>query len=334
MNWLGLDIGGANIKAALSDGSVSSIPFRFWVEHERLKDSLSEIITELSSSEPVRIAATMTAELADCFETRQVGVEFIVDCLDSVCSQLGLSEPVYAGTDLAFRTGDDAKDHWLKTAASNWTMMAAFASRFLPQQSGLVIDMGSTTTDIIPVTEGNVAAIGKTDSQRLQHGELVYVGAKRTPVCSIVQSLESDGAAIPIAREFFATVDDAMLLCEFAAENDADCDTADGRPRTIACAAQRLCRMICEDTVTMRQEDVTSLASQVLKQVERLLLSKIDEPSDIICTGSGVEFLMHVIKKRFPSANVTTLGSFAGAKIDAAAPAFATAVLASERPEL
>lgn len=334
MTWLGLDIGGANIKAALSDGSVSSVPFRFWVEHEQLKNSLGEIIKGLSGNELVRIAATMTAELADCFESRQVGVTFVVDCLDSVCGELGLPEPVYAGTDLEFRTGDDAKKHWLKTAASNWAMMATFASRFLPHQSGLVIDMGSTTTDIIPVSDGSIAAIGKTDSQRLQHGELVYVGVKRTPVCSVVQEFALNERKIPIAREFFATIDDAMLLSGFAVENETDCDTADGRPRTIACAAQRLCRMICEDVNTVRQEDVKSLASQVLESVEQLLLSEIVAPSEILCTGSGVEFLVDVIKKRFPSANVTTLGSFAGEDIDAAAPAFATAVLASERHKL
>ena len=183
MNWLGLDIGGANIKAASSDGKVFSTPFRFWIEQESLNETLADLIQRFPDT---RIAATMTAELADCFESRKQGVHSIVDCLSNVCSELGLHAPIFAGTDLQFRCADEAKQSWLKTAASNWAMLASYASRHLPQQTGLVIDLGSTTTDIIPVRDGKVIAKGMTDSERLRNGELVYVGVDRTPVCSVI----------------------------------------------------------------------------------------------------------------------------------------------------
>ena len=44
----------------------------------------------------------------------------------------------------------------------------------------LFVDMGSTTTDIIPIEDGAVANEGYTDAERLLTGELVYTGFTRT----------------------------------------------------------------------------------------------------------------------------------------------------------
>jgi len=134
--------------------------------------------------------------------------------------------------------------------------------------------MGSTTTDIIPVKNGDVASRGKTDSQRLRFGELVYVGIDRTPVCSVTDSLVHDGNKIPIAREFFATVGDAVLVSGLCEEDPGNCDTADGRSKTVSNAAARLCRMVCEDfdDVGIGQAKLFSL--QVLDQVERILAER------------------------------------------------------------
>lgn len=333
MNWIGLDIGGANIKVASTDGEVSSLPFRFWVEHELLKVVLEEI---LSSYSHPQVAATMTAELADCFESRAAGVRFIVDALADVCVELGIAAPVFAGTDLVFRNAEAAKQHWLKTAASNWGLMASFASRCLPNHTGVVIDMGSTTTDIIPVRNGEVKAKGKTDSERLRFGELVYVGADRTSVSSLVDSLMYGDVEIPVANELFATVGDAMLLCGLRDEEPDRVDTADGRPRTRKHAAQRLCRMVCEDLDTIGMEAAKSFAVQVLQTVE----SRVREPllrledktkfKDVIVTGSGVAFLESILKSSFSHLSVARLGSHLDERVDSVAPAWAVAVLSRE----
>ena len=332
MNWLGLDIGGANIKVASTDGLVSSMPFRFWVEHDRLQAVLLEII---KNSAATNVAVTMTAELADCFPSRKFGVENIVDCVESVCEELNLPPPIFAGTDIEFRSADQAKAFWQKTAASNWAVLAQFAARFFQGSGGLVVDMGSTTTDIIPVENGNVAAVGKTDSQRLQNGELVYVGADRTPVCSVVDSLKLAGVQTPVAREFFATVGDAMLLCGYRKEDSADTDTADGRPRTIECAATRICKMVCEDAEDLAADEAEELARQILSRVNVLITRSIDShdpaPKEIIVTGSGLSFSKLFIENSFLEASVTTLSSFVNDSIDDIAPAYAVAVLASER---
>ena len=333
MNWLGLDIGGANIKAASSDGKVFSTPFRFWIEQESLNETLADLIQRFPDT---RIAATMTAELADCFESRKQGVHSIVDCLSNVCSELGLHAPIFAGTDLQFRCADEAKQSWLKTAASNWAMLASYASRHLPQQTGLVIDLGSTTTDIIPVRDGKVIAKGMTDSERLRNGELVYVGVDRTPVCSVIDALPLNGSRIPIAREFFATIADAMLVAARSEEDPTNVDTADGQPRTVSCAAQRLCRMVCEDVETIGMDAAKKFAAAILQQVEALIgdaVRRVESAkrNNIIVTGSGGDFASEFLTRLCPDSTVSRLSCFEGDSVDVVAPAWAVASLAKER---
>ena len=74
---LGLDIGGANIKAATADGSFTeSRYFPMWNQSYQLSNVLRDIIKHVGADS---LAVTMTGELADCFESKQRGVEFICD---------------------------------------------------------------------------------------------------------------------------------------------------------------------------------------------------------------------------------------------------------------
>ena len=47
------------------------------------------------------------------------------------------------------------------------------------QGDSLLVDMGSTTTDLIPLHDGAVTAKGYTDTQRLASDELLYIGVRR-----------------------------------------------------------------------------------------------------------------------------------------------------------
>ena len=97
-------------------------------------------------------------------------------------------------------------------AASNWHALASFACRFLPERTGLLIDIGSTTTDIIPLVQGRVAALGCNDMQRLVSRELVYRGVGRTPICAMMSTLPVNRKSCPTAAEVFATAADAYVL--------------------------------------------------------------------------------------------------------------------------
>src|SRR5689334_25258247 len=80
MSWLGLDIGGANLKAATPDGWARTSPFALWRNPEGLESALAELVAE--GPRYAHLAVTMTGELCDCFRTKAEGVHRI---LAAVC---------------------------------------------------------------------------------------------------------------------------------------------------------------------------------------------------------------------------------------------------------
>ena len=152
-SWLGIDIGGANLKAAHSDGQAQSLPFAVWKEPELL----SEAIAELASGFPPfdRVAATMTAELCDCYATKREGVFSIVD---AVSRAFTTQFAIYWGTDGRFHDAQAIRRQPLLAAASNWLALATVAARLVDGEPALLIDVGSTTADLIPIAGGKVLA--------------------------------------------------------------------------------------------------------------------------------------------------------------------------------
>ena len=180
MSILGLDIGGANIKAADEAGRARSRSFAMWKHPERLGDELASILREFPQTE--RVAVTMTAELADCFATKSEGVRFILDAVDAISPPSSVHVWTTAGR---FETVREAVSRPMEVAAANWHALAtwvgqcflgAHRSSLITHHSSLLIDIGTTTTDIIPLDAGRPVSRGLTDVGRLQTGELSYSG--------------------------------------------------------------------------------------------------------------------------------------------------------------
>ncbi len=224
---LGLDVGGANLKAAHTDGAARSRPFALWKDPGGLTDALRGLIAEMPPADA--LAVTMTGELCDCFESKRQGVLAILDAVEAAAGGKPIRVWRIDGrfTDLA-----EARAAPLKAAAANWLALATFVGRFAPEGPSLLIDVGSTTTDYVTLQDGRPVPFARTDRERLQSGELVYIGVRRTPLCAIL----SDGAS----AELFATTHDLFLVLGWVPEDPANCDTADGRPATRAAAELRL----------------------------------------------------------------------------------------------
>src|SRR5437867_2499414 len=79
---VGLDIGGANLKAAHTSGSARAIPFALWKSPDLLPDILAKLLADLPSSDV--LAVTMTGELCDCFADKREGVRTILDAAGRV----------------------------------------------------------------------------------------------------------------------------------------------------------------------------------------------------------------------------------------------------------
>jgi len=333
MQFLGIDIGGANIKLATSAGYAASIPFALW----RTPELLSEVLTQSLAAAPPHdaIAATTTGELADCFVTKREGIRAIYTALKSAAQ----NSPVFVYlTDGRFVETYEAIESPELAAASNWHALAKFASRFARPGDSLLIDIGSTTTDLIPLSSNQPNCRGYTDTERLLHGELVYTGVTRTAVAALVQTLPWRGRACPVAREVFATSLDAHLILGNVPEDALDTHTADGRPATRCAARDRLARMIGADRETFDDDDAWRAAQAIAAAQRRLIGDELRRvmdrvaggPQSFLLSGQG-EFLAPQVldELQVPGWRVS-LGERLGAGVSQAAAAFALSVLAQE----
>lgn len=238
---VGWDLGGAHLKRVVLDDHGRVIHARqlacpLWRGLEHLTTALE------SAHEPgdVRHAVTMTGELCDNFGSRDAGVTAIAETAVRV---LGRDRTrLYAGPAGWLTIEMLNHDNVLNCASANWYAMAAALA--VRRQDALLIDVGSTTTDLVPITNGRVACRGYDDASRLRWGELVYTGVVRTPLMALADAAPFDGAMQGIAAEYFANAADIYRL-RGELPNDADMhDTADGQDRSQASSARRVMRML------------------------------------------------------------------------------------------
>jgi probable H4MPT-linked C1 transfer pathway protein len=336
---LGWDVGGANIKVAClgddhkSDPAVVEQPFPLWREPESLSAALAKIAERVADARDVsRMAVTMTAELADCFATKREGVAFVLDAFRAAFP--GIETWAY-GVDGRFRSTDEARQQPLEVAAANWRASATLVARTCAD--ALFLDVGSTTTDIIPIVAGSVTVQGTTDPARLLSGELVYTGALRTPVCAIVRSVPFEGRRCRVAAEHFAVAADVHLWLGQIQENDYTCETPDGRGRSRSEAGARIARVICADLEMLGPADITAIAEHVARAQVNQIKSGVRQvmrrlgpacPRVAVLAGQGT-FLGRPAAEEL-GLNARDLAGEIGSAAARAAPAAAVAYLLSD----
>ena len=110
---------------------------------------------------------TMTGELADCFFDRVSGVKHIVNQVSQAFERLALDSPLFYAVDGGFLTAEASRGAETLLAASNWHALGSFVARTQTKDCYL-IDIGSTTADLIPIAGGTVATSATTDFERLE----------------------------------------------------------------------------------------------------------------------------------------------------------------------
>jgi probable H4MPT-linked C1 transfer pathway protein len=301
---VGWDIGGAHLKAARLDGrgmvqQVLQLPCPLWQGLPNLERALDEALRQL----PTRVAhhaITMTGELVDLFANRAAGVR---ELIASVATRLpAASMNIYAGRD-GFVGPEQGAAMPEKVASANWMATGAFVAGRIAQ--GLVVDMGSTTTDIIPVRQ-KILAGGLGDHDRLVREELVYTGATRTPIMAVARRIPFEGSWVPLMAEHFATMADVYRLSGGLMEHADQMPTADGRGKSVVDSARRLARMLGRDVESASLDAWRAAAAHVaeLQQV-RLLeacarnLSRglLDDGAPLIGAGVG-RFVVAKLSRR------------------------------------
>lgn len=300
----GWDIGGAHLKLARVEGetvvSATQLPCALWRGLDELRHALA---TALGSTGPVeRHAVTMTGELADLFPDRAAGVAAILDVLAELLPPSTVA--VYT-TKGAFLPAGRAKSDPDLVASANWHATSRYLASRL--HDGVLVDIGSTTTDIVPFTGGRVAARGATDVERLATGELAYTGVVRTPLAAIAQEVPFGGRAVGVMAEFFAAAADAHRLAGTLPEGADLHATADGRGKSLPESRARLARMIGMDAGAASETAWRGLAEAFIRRQTATIELAIDRvlsgselPGDAPVIGAGIgRFLAEQLARRF-----------------------------------
>ena len=339
---LGLDIGGANLKGATSQGQAVTLPFPLWKQPDKLTGGIIELLLRLSVNGP--IAVTMTGELCDCFESKAAGVRHILSAVQEAVKDQPLfiwrNDGKWAGV-------QHAMDDPMPVASANWLASATYAGRYLPDGLGWFFDLGSTTLDMIPLLDGKPVPRGRTDLQRLRAGELAYLGVARTPVTSLVQYLDVEHESVTVAAEFFATIDDVLLILEYAQEDSHDQNTADGQPRTRGHAEKRLSRMVCAEVEELGKKNLLAISKQIMDVYRRKLSSHMrfsharsqsqlgHKWGGVILAGSGegilAEHVTDFANMGTTTSPVVSMTGRVGPEASTALAAYSLAVLLAER---
>lgn len=336
---IGWDLGGAHLKAARVDGSGAvdlalQLPCPLWQGMGQLEAALDQALLALGSA-PVH-AVTMTGEMVDLFADRPEGVARLLGAMQERLPDATLR--IYAGAD-GFLDLERAPAAAGRIASANWLATATLIAARMP--AALLADIGSTTTDLVPVLAGHVCARGWDDPGRLVAGELVYTGVVRTPVMAIAERVPFAGEWVPVMAEHFATAADVHRLTgRLPAEADQH-PAADGGAKTECGSARRLARMIGRDSASAPLAAWRGLAAWLaevqLRRIEdacRRMLSRVGLPGDAPLVAAGVgRFVAPELARRLgrPALEFARLlpdGKAGAARVSDCAPAVAVAWLA------
>lgn len=242
----GWDVGGAHLKASLiEDGVVREVvqlPSLIWTDLGDAEKALQQAKATFGGS-PIH-AVTMTGELAEYFGSRVEGVKRLSGLIADAFPNEEVR--IFAGRS-GFVSPDSAADHSDDIASANWYATAAVVAR--TRQEAILVDIGSSTCDIIPVFGGEVSAAGYSDAERLQTGELIYSAAVRTPVMAVVDEVPFEGSWQGLMAERFAVMADVYRILGTLPE-DADLFPAvDGREKDVPGSRARLARNLGRDAL-------------------------------------------------------------------------------------
>ena len=289
----GWDIGGAHLKAARVENGVVTravtIACPLWQGLGELDRAFAEARAAIGETQAH--AVTMTGELCDAFASRHQGVTGLAQ--RAAREFFGAPMRLYAGR-AGFVALEAAGAHVPDIASANWHATAALVAT--RHANAMMIDMGSTTTDIIPVTGGKVSARGYCDATRAENGELVYTGLVRSFVMALANRAPFDGRWTMLMNEYFATSADIYRILGELPDGADVMATADGRGKTVEASCARLARMIGRDAADAPLAEWQKLAAwfaaaqmRGVEDAARLVASRADLPASapLVCAGIG-----------------------------------------------
>jgi (4-(4-[2-(gamma-L-glutamylamino)ethyl]phenoxymethyl)furan-2-yl)methanamine synthase len=156
----------------------------------------------------------------------------------------------------------------------------------------VLLDVGSTTADIIPLSRFS-SLLGLTDLVRLQKGYLVYTGMLRTPVATLLSTVNLHGIPTPVSTEYFAASADVHLVLGHITPGEYSCDTPDHKEKTRDASLRRLARVVCADLEEIGLDGAIAIAQAFWDRQRSLIGETVAQvkresgASSVIVAGIG-----------------------------------------------
>ncbi len=338
MRTAGYDVGGAHLKVALVDNgrvvAARQIKCELWHGLAHLDAALEEAADLIASTDCH--AVTMTGELTEIFDSRRAGVAAIVAHLSARLSPA----PTFYSAPGRFISAIEAAQNTTSVASANFLATARLIATL--KSNALLIDMGSTTTDIIACDH----PLGLTDADRLRSGELVYTGLTRTLVPTVTTRAPFDGVWQSLARDGFATMADVRRVLENLPPDVDLHATSDGRSTSLIDSLARLARGFGRDG-RLQELDLWQASAAHIRAVQlqsivegtkQVLADNRQAIDSVIAAGIGVDEACEIARiLDLPALRFDELLAIDTAlqpAVAACAPAVAIALLAERQRSL
>ena len=293
MEIIGWDIGGAHIKASkinfVKKKTLTKQLFcPIWININNLNKSILKIKKKLGGCD--YHAITMTAELADIFKNRNEGTKKIINIL---CKAIPEKKIFFYSNLKTFLKKKEALKKTDAINSMNWHATASLISNFYP--NCILVDMGSSTTDIIPIKKKRIIAKGNNDYKRLVYRELIYFGVIRTPITAIEKNKN-------LIYENFANLGDIYRVLNKLPKKIDLTPSQDNKSKSKNDSARRIARVFGKDYKKKDFNTWKKLALKIENKQKKILKENINKirkrnfSSSVPIIGAGIgEFLIREI---------------------------------------
>ena len=261
--YIGWDIGGAHTKytilksnSMLLTSKINSL--HLWKSLTPLQSIIKNIYFKYGDRYKIVNAISMSGEMCDIFDTRKQGVEKILSLFN--CKLF--DNYIYTSTHGVIPI--QKYGNYQSVASMNWHIIANYLKSFY--KNIIAIDLGSTTTDFILIKNSKCINKRIDDYTGLSSSELLYTGALRTPVFSVLKNIKYKNQSYNLIPEFYATMGDIYRLLGIISIKDDYSDTADGRSKSKKNSLVRISRSLGIDYTVNHSQLIMSISKKIMSE--------------------------------------------------------------------
>ena len=298
--YLGIDIGGANLKVVGIDKSnkVIFVDYNYckiWDGIENLEEKFIKI-NKIINNRSVICGITMSGEMCDNFKNRLQGAKTLI----KECNKLGFNNFFYVSSREVFTK----KPNFKQLISLNWHSIGKFLENKI--ESCIAVDFGSTTTDFICIKNNKMINKFTDDYSRINNSELLYTGFTRTPIFGVTNQIDLNKKKLNIIPEFFSNTSDIYrVLGKLDKKIDLE-ETADKSKKDIKQSMIRLSRSFGFDyksenfkKLKIISQKISSIQLNKISQTTLQLQKKfLLREKPVVISGIGQEVIYNFLKKK------------------------------------